>query len=198
MSGREKPLILQNGMPIPQAYDKDLGDWTEYSTEHIKAIKAELALVKAELQTIKTNQLSGDQKVQLSGNIVETLTVFNGLALTGTDRVASDVIDINRFKNLRFYARNTHDSDLMVGVHLQPSISVTPQALRVYHEGEWKTTYYAGSVIQITDRIGSVIDLGSLYTFLNSIKGYRVQLHVTPLSAPTKGALSMWIVGEVR
>ena len=53
MSGREKPLILQNGIPIPQAYDKDLGDWTEYSTEHIKAIKADLALVKAELQTIK-------------------------------------------------------------------------------------------------------------------------------------------------
>ena len=69
MSGREKPLILQNGMPIPQEYDKDLGDWTEYSNEHIKAIKAELALVKAELQTIKANQLSGDQKVQLSGTI---------------------------------------------------------------------------------------------------------------------------------
>ena len=76
MSGREKPLILQNGMPIPQAYDKDLGDWTEYSTEHIKAIKAELALVKAELQTIKANQLSGDQKVQLSGTIV---ILHNGL-----------------------------------------------------------------------------------------------------------------------
>ena len=69
MSGREKPLILQNGMPIPQAFDVDLDDWTEYSTEHIKAIKAELALVKAELQAIQANQLSGDQKVQLSGNI---------------------------------------------------------------------------------------------------------------------------------
>lgn len=76
MSGREKPLILQNGMPIPQEYDKDLGDWTEYSNEHIKAIKAELALVKAELQTIKTNQLSGDQKVQLSGNIVTSEVLF--------------------------------------------------------------------------------------------------------------------------
>ncbi len=74
MSGREKPLILQNGMPIPQEYDKDLGDWTEYSNEHIKAIKAELALVKAELQTIKANQLSGDQKVQLSGTIAELQT----------------------------------------------------------------------------------------------------------------------------
>ncbi len=73
MSGREKPLILQNGMPIPQEYDKDLGDWTEYSNEHIKAIKAELALVKAELQAIKANQLSGDQKVQLSGTVAQNV-----------------------------------------------------------------------------------------------------------------------------
>lgn len=79
MSGREKPLILQNGMPIPQAYDKDLGDWTEYSTEHIKAIKAELALVKAELQTIKANQLSGDQKVQLSGTVDAVIKELAGI-----------------------------------------------------------------------------------------------------------------------
>jgi hypothetical protein len=72
MSGREKPLILQNGIPIPQAYDKDLGDWTEYSTEHIKAIKAELALVKAELQTIKQQQIDGSAKVALSGTIFGT------------------------------------------------------------------------------------------------------------------------------
>jgi hypothetical protein len=77
MLGREKPLILQNGIPIPQAYDKDLGDWTEYSTEHIKAIKAELALVKVELQTIKQQQIDGSAKVALkdaSDNVVSPAT----------------------------------------------------------------------------------------------------------------------------
>lgn len=34
-------------------------------------VKSELELVKAELAAIKANQLSGDQKVQLSGNIME-------------------------------------------------------------------------------------------------------------------------------
>ena len=92
MSGREKPLILQNGVPIPQAYDKDLGDWTEYSTEHIKAIKAELALVKAELQTIKANQLSGDQKVQLSGTNVPQETTILARAVR---RANSGIILIN-------------------------------------------------------------------------------------------------------
>ena len=35
----------------------------------LTAVKNELELVKAELQEIKANQLSGDQKVQLSGTI---------------------------------------------------------------------------------------------------------------------------------
>ena len=34
-------------------------------------VKSELELVKAELQEIKANQLSGDQKVQLSGTMTE-------------------------------------------------------------------------------------------------------------------------------
>ncbi len=37
----------------------------------LEQVKSELELVKSELQTIKANQLSGDQKVQLSGTIME-------------------------------------------------------------------------------------------------------------------------------
>ncbi len=109
MSGREKPLILQNGMPIPQEYDKDLGDWTEYSNEHIKAIKAELALVKAELQAIKANQLSGDQKVQLSGNIVEVAAFSNIRTEPGQQEIFV-VGDVSGYKDLMVYSPSSaHD-----------------------------------------------------------------------------------------
>lgn len=37
----------------------------------VEDLKSELALVKAELQAIKANQLSGDQKVTLSGTLTE-------------------------------------------------------------------------------------------------------------------------------
>jgi hypothetical protein len=40
----------------------------------VEDLKSELALVKAELQAIKANQLSGDQKVQLSGTFVRHST----------------------------------------------------------------------------------------------------------------------------
>lgn len=39
--------------------------------ETLATVKAELELVKAELQAVKANQTSGDQKVQLSGNLTE-------------------------------------------------------------------------------------------------------------------------------
>lgn len=37
----------------------------------LAAVKSELEVLKAELQAIKANQLSGEQKVTLSGNIME-------------------------------------------------------------------------------------------------------------------------------
>jgi hypothetical protein len=48
-------------------------------------VKSELELVKAELATIKANQLSGDQKVQLSSNIVTTRSELSvvGIAYVG-------------------------------------------------------------------------------------------------------------------
>ena len=41
------------------------------SEQTLAQVKGELELVKAELQAMKANQLSGDAKVQLSGNIME-------------------------------------------------------------------------------------------------------------------------------
>lgn len=39
----------------------------------LEQVKSELELIKSELQTIKANQLSGDQKVQLSGTFAEDI-----------------------------------------------------------------------------------------------------------------------------
>ena len=45
----------------------------EQVRQEIENSRNELALVKSELETIKANQISGDQKVQLSGNIVPVI-----------------------------------------------------------------------------------------------------------------------------
>jgi len=53
----------------------------------LEMVQSELALVKAELQEIKANQLSGDQKAQLSGpNIIKKETVITrGVRTTSQD-----------------------------------------------------------------------------------------------------------------
>lgn len=77
------PPTGQLASPVPQYKDTALNDWAELQGEggasyvkdrdalaKLEQVKSELELVKAELAAIKANQLSGDQKVQLSGNDV--------------------------------------------------------------------------------------------------------------------------------
>ena len=47
----------------------------------LEQVKSELELVKSELQTIKTNQTSGDQKVQLSGTKATIETLLNAVSV---------------------------------------------------------------------------------------------------------------------
>lgn len=60
----------KNGDAIPQIWDVTQNKFVPYTNNDIKLLQNELALVKAELQAIKANQLSGNQKVQLSGTDV--------------------------------------------------------------------------------------------------------------------------------
>ncbi len=48
----------------------------------LEQVKSELELIKSELQTIKANQLSGNQKVQLSGTIVELGGISTTLSIS--------------------------------------------------------------------------------------------------------------------
>jgi cytochrome c-type biogenesis protein CcmH/NrfF len=67
----------KNGDAIPQIWDVTQNKFVPYTNNDIKLLQNELALVKAELQAIKANQLSGDQKVTLkdaSGAVVSPAT----------------------------------------------------------------------------------------------------------------------------
>ncbi len=73
---------------------EDPVDVKDVNTADIKAklemMQSELALVKAELQEIKANQLSGNQKVQLSGNNL----ALRQTIVTGAKTVTSTAAEI--------------------------------------------------------------------------------------------------------
>ena len=108
MSWETKPLLLKNGLPIPQQFDPALDEWVEYTNEDIKALKTDLTLVKTELQTIKTNQLSGDQKVKLSGAIPtrkfhQVVNAGNDYSWVGETRgtsASARILDVSSYNEL--------------------------------------------------------------------------------------------------
>lgn len=71
------PPAGQLASPKPQYKDVQTNNWEELKGEDgasyvkDKAVLAKLADLESELATIKANQLSGDQKVRLSGTIME-------------------------------------------------------------------------------------------------------------------------------
>ena len=81
-------------------------------------VKSELELVKAELQAIKANQLSGDQKVQLSGTIAQRYIVSDfpeGNLLIGDNTHTAGgapvkALDIRNLSKAYMEVRNTGDS----------------------------------------------------------------------------------------
>lgn len=60
----------QHGAPFAILKDANGNVISPATDAKLEQVKSELELIKSELQTIKANQLSGDQKVQLSGTDV--------------------------------------------------------------------------------------------------------------------------------
>ena len=86
-------------------------DGKDFATQTTLAqVKTELDLVKTELETIKANQLSGDQKVQLSGTkVVESAPV------TGIKTVTSTVAEVfagssRKANRSKLIIRNLHQA----------------------------------------------------------------------------------------
>lgn len=64
------PVEGQHGAPFATLKDASGNVVSPATDAKLEQVKSELELVKSELEAIKANQLSGDQKVQLSGTNV--------------------------------------------------------------------------------------------------------------------------------
>src|SRR5690554_3322021 len=71
------PVEGQHGAPFATLKDATGAVVSPATEATLEQVKSELELVKSELATIKANQLSGDQKVQLSGTMVSSGLLAN-------------------------------------------------------------------------------------------------------------------------
>ena len=85
----------------------------------LAAVLAKLGQLETEIQAVKANQLSGDQKVQLSGTITEVV-LANGIDITAGSTVyiltseIENVEFINLAKKARLYYNGTNIKDISI------------------------------------------------------------------------------------
>ena len=149
----------------------------------VEDLKSELILVKSELATIKANQLSGDQKVQLSGQNATSVNAFNALAITDTAlKLSGDLPIFRTHPHKAIIVLNSLDNSVTIrlysnsvgGDHLTVSgIVVGPHLPRV---------------ITAADAEFAMLDV----LFSSNI---NIQIAAVCSTAPTSGSLTVTVVG---
>jgi len=169
----------------------------------LEQVKSELELIKSELQTIKANQLSGDQKVQLSGTITEVVKVVDALAITTSSTRYINLPSLTRYRDWDLFVTNTLDEECRVGFTGEPTsntIDVVTESGEVvtYNPG---TTYNKAnykvngtmrdvrlSTLPMATKIPDPAEYKKLSTVIKNIA-------IRAATPPTAGAISITLVG---
>ncbi len=164
----------------------------------IQEVTSELELVKAELQTIKTNQLSGDQKVQLYGTVVEEKVIIDYVEIRDTSTV-SVIIDTSRYKSFELVAVNTLGKE----VRFTAGFDDAGNEFRYYNaeEDRWVRLNHNDplgyGIIPATPYEYRQL-LSGAFPFIFSIRSVKTRFNFRCEEAPTEGSLRVILYGEVK
>ena len=182
----------------------------------VEDLKNELILVKSELETIKANQLSGDQKVQLSGTIEIIDVPFDGVLyprVNEVETIESDTIDVSHLKNIQIFMMNgvKTDEPSSISVLISPASSPWWCIFYDWNREDWVTsglvdggTYsipFTTVKVPYTALPGSLFNLTThpdLY-WVKEYKGKVLQIRFKTNSLPESGrtnSIRVWVVGE--
>ena len=164
----------------------------------LEVVQSELALIKSELANIKANQLSGDQKVTLSGTKVLHVTFLNAVAFTtdaSTNYSLRSLLNLSReqfaqIKSLTLNFYDTHDASGRVLLTAESALgSNFPGQYRIYENASFFTPgtnhRQLGNFPNITSDF--MIDLPCLA----GSKWTDLQLNIKFDTAPSSGALTI-------
>lgn len=155
----------------------------------LEAVQAELELVKSELQTIKTNQLSGNQKVQLYGNI-EAFPIFSVHQIRDTN-THSVTIDLSKYRRVWIVAYSDHDKNPSLTIRHAHSIGSISGGLKVFDGQNWVVP----PEIELERYI--LFPINTQYTWLDNAKVKDIRVSLKCSTAPTTGVCVCTAYGEV-
>lgn len=151
-------------------------------------VKSELELVKAELATIKANQLSGDQKVQLSGTIAKPHVFFDNQEVRATGIILGTSQTVNS-KGITILVRNALDAEISIVVLLAPN---NHSLLRsVVWDGERFRELLLPDAVKIPANQNRWFILNTYYTFLDTLTVDKMNIGIQPSTEPTTGFVTI-------
>ena len=124
MPGRDKPLITRNGIPDPQAYNPQTGQWESFiGVSWGKTAGGLYVPIRVDDQ--------GRQEVTLSGTIVGEVTLVDATTATHTAAVYYPIpIDFLRsFSEVEFHIINSFDVALAIGLRIASGTSTVQPSI---------------------------------------------------------------------
>ena len=196
MPGRNKPLITRNGIPDPQAYNPQTGQWESFiGVSWGKTAGGLYVPIRVDDQ--------GRQEVTLSGTITEVVKVVDALAITTSSTRYFTLPSLTQYRDWDLFVTNTLDAECRVGFTGSPSsnsIHVVTESgeVHTYNPGE---TYNAVnykvngtmrdvrlSTLPMATKIPDPAEYKKLRSIIRSIA-------IRAATAPTAGAISITLVG---
>ena len=187
---------------LPQGYSTELADWKEVivdeeGKQYVRdtEVLAKLTEMDNKLQTLEdTVDTEGNQKVQLNGNIVEEIVLFDAYALTDAERVfyseLESTVDVSRFRDFSFVIGNTHDADIDCRV----TPYVNGQRYSSLRDGEGNNVLkFTATSNTISSSIGSLYNLETSRAFSSNFK--EIDFRIEAQQAPSEGSITVVFIG---
>ena len=160
----------------------------------LAAVLAKLGQLETEIQAVKANQLSGDQKVQLSGTRIEE-AVWESLAIADTNS-RNKLLDTSRMKNWTLTIVSSLDKPVRITfTTIDGSYGYW---IRVWDEKEGTFTLDASQVgiVIPSSSSGPIAYNLTNHPLLKKIQNQNIRLHLKADEPPTSGSITIRLVGE--
>ena len=201
------PVEGQHGAPFAILKDASGNVVSPATDAKLEQVKSELELVKSELEAIKANQLSGDQKVQLSCSIVsEKYVTLVNAAEVRRDSVSYNLIThgglteelIRKYRSFKISITSTLDREITVNLYSVPrsSGSIATKGMIIYREESAVKVGDLDGVIVISPKAGGVAaeKRWKVVPALEGVVHSNLSLYLVFVGgAPTSGSLTIGV-----
>lgn len=139
-------------------------------------------------------QYNPRHQFQLTGRNIEEVYFFNAIAISTTDLIESDTIDLSKYKKITILARNSLNQE--VGLYLDYR-SENAGFMHVWENGSWKPRNNTSLKLPPTGGY-SIFNLNSVWQELRYDPLKTIRLRAKCDNAPTSGALTVFAVGVIN